>query len=165
MSTLTKPYAFTAGTYAVAQQVNSDFDAVFGWINGGGAIWSDGSVAFSVVPTGPAVDPTTDNQLARKAYVDARAASGALRDIAGTNPVVIRANSVIVSLSAGGSAEIDFGNPFPNNCFGVVVSNGDTGAQPNATLGSAPIGPSRFTVSAKGNSAGNVRVNYIAFGN
>lgn len=39
---------------------------------------STGVASFSAIPTGPASDPTTGNQLARKAYVDTKAASGAI---------------------------------------------------------------------------------------
>lgn len=41
-------------------------------------IRSTGVVNFSIIPEGPASNPTTDNQLARKAYVDTKATSGAI---------------------------------------------------------------------------------------
>lgn len=67
---LDKPYDFTADEDAVADEVNANFDALFDWINGGEAMKADGSVAFTGIPSAPATDPTGDNQLTRKAYVD-----------------------------------------------------------------------------------------------
>lgn len=72
MSTLTKPFTFTGGTFAVASQVNSDFDTLFGWVNGGSAIWADASHAFTAIPSGPSSDPSSANQFTRKQYVDNR---------------------------------------------------------------------------------------------
>lgn len=69
MASITKPYTFTDGTDAVAAQVNADLDEVYNWVNGE-AIHKDASTAFTAIPSGPATDPTTDNQFARKAYVD-----------------------------------------------------------------------------------------------
>lgn len=69
MSTLTKPFTFTGGQFAVAAQVNSDLDTLYGWVNGGNAIWADGSRAFTAIPTGPAADPSSLNQFARARYV------------------------------------------------------------------------------------------------
>lgn len=63
--------SFTAATPAVAAQVNTNFSDLVNWIN----TWAmplDASKTFTSTPSGPAADPTTANQLARKAYVDAR---------------------------------------------------------------------------------------------
>lgn len=65
-------YNFTAGTPAVADDVDQNFTDVVNWINAN-AVHLDGSKAFSAIPSGPATDPTTANQLTRKAYVDAYA--------------------------------------------------------------------------------------------
>ena len=67
------PNNFTAGTPAVADDVDANFTSLVTWINTN-ATHLDGSKAFTSIPSGPASNPTTDNQLARKAYVDARAA-------------------------------------------------------------------------------------------
>lgn len=66
------PYTFTASTPAVAAEVNANLQALVTWITNN-AMQKDGSVAFTAVPSGPAANPTTDNELARKAYVDATA--------------------------------------------------------------------------------------------
>ena len=65
------PNNFTAGTPAVADDVDANFAAVVNWINAN-AVHLDASKAFANVPSGPATDPTSDNQLTRKAYVDAK---------------------------------------------------------------------------------------------
>lgn len=65
-------YNFTAGTPAVADNVDQNFADVVNWINTN-AVHLDGSKAFTSIPSGPATDPTSANQLARKAYVDATA--------------------------------------------------------------------------------------------
>lgn len=63
-------YNFTAGTPAVADNVDQNFTDLTSWINTN-AVHLDGSKAFTGIPSGPATDPTTANQLTRKAYVDA----------------------------------------------------------------------------------------------
>lgn len=65
---------FVDTTTAVAAEVNTNFDDIEGWINGTG-MPRDGSVAFTSIPSGPASNPTTSNQLVRKAYVDQYAKS------------------------------------------------------------------------------------------
>lgn len=66
------PNNFTAGTPSVADDVDANFAAVVAWINAN-AVHLDASKAFTSVPSGPATDPSSDNQLTRKAYVDAKA--------------------------------------------------------------------------------------------
>jgi microcystin-dependent protein len=63
------PNTFVAGTSIVAAQANANFAALTTWINTN-TVTTDGLVPFTGIPSGPAADPTTANQLARKAYVD-----------------------------------------------------------------------------------------------
>jgi len=74
MATLSIPNSFTNGTNADALQVNANFAAVATFANTE-AVQRDASVAFTAVPSGPGVDPTTVNQLTRKSYVDAKVAA------------------------------------------------------------------------------------------
>jgi hypothetical protein len=69
VATASKTYSFTASTTAVASQVNTNFDDLVDFLNQE-VIHKDASVAFTGVPSGPATDPSTANQLTRKAYVD-----------------------------------------------------------------------------------------------
>jgi hypothetical protein len=69
------PNNFTVGTPAVADDVDANFDAITTWINTN-AVHLDASKAFTAVPSGPATDPSSDNQLTRKAYVDSFFDSG-----------------------------------------------------------------------------------------
>jgi len=63
-------YTFVNATTASASEVNANFTTLVNWI-AANAMQVDGSVAFTSIPSGPASDPTTANQFARKAYVDA----------------------------------------------------------------------------------------------
>lgn len=68
-SNVSVTYNFVAGTAAVADQVDVNFNDVVSWVNTN-ATHLDGSKAFTGIPSGPSSDPTTANQLTRKAYVD-----------------------------------------------------------------------------------------------
>lgn len=69
------PNNFVAGTPSVADDVDANFAALVTWVNTN-AVHLDASKAFTAVPTGPATDPSSDNQLARKLYVDNKVAAG-----------------------------------------------------------------------------------------
>ena len=61
---------FVAGQPAVADQVDVNFNDLVTWINTN-AVHLDGSKAFTGAPS-YAADPTSGNELARKAYVDTK---------------------------------------------------------------------------------------------
>ena len=61
-------YSFTAGNPARASEVNQNFADLVSYINS--SVMLTSGVAFTQTPSGPASDPTTDDQLARKLYVD-----------------------------------------------------------------------------------------------
>lgn len=92
------PNNFTAGTPSVADDVDANFAAVVNWINTN-ATHLDASKAFTAVPSGPATDPSSDNQLTRKAYVDAKAdprCGGEWRRVSTTMSVLNGASTVVV---------------------------------------------------------------------
>ena len=92
------PNTFTNGTAADAPEVNANFSSLVTWINTN-AVHLDGSKAFTAVPSGPAANPTSDNQLARKKYVDDSIAAINLSvggDLSGTT-----ANAQIVAGAVG----------------------------------------------------------------
>lgn len=68
-SNVSVTYNFVAGTDAVADQVDTNFNDLVTWVNTN-AVHLDGTKAFTGIPSGPSSDPTTANQLTRKAYVD-----------------------------------------------------------------------------------------------
>lgn len=74
MASLSIPNSFTNDTNADALLVNANFAAVAAFANTE-TIQRDASVAFTAVPSGPGVDPTTSNQLTRKSYVDTKVAA------------------------------------------------------------------------------------------
>jgi hypothetical protein len=77
------PNNFTSGLPSVADDVDANFTAVINWINTN-AVHLDASKAFTSVPSGPATDPSSDNQLARKAYVDKAGAQGRVASVTRT---------------------------------------------------------------------------------
>lgn len=180
MSTLTKPFTFTGGEFAVASEVNSNFDGVFGWINGGDAIWADASRAFTSVPVGPSVDPTTPNQFTRKLYVDTVTAA-VLATIkldayfptayGSGNQNKIEADSVDVTAGTGGNFTILFATGFTASCASVVACAGTSSdhanwhVQVDARSNSGFNGRICQTEADAGVTPGGVyKVNYIAAG-
>lgn len=117
MGTLVKPFVFAAGAPAVGGQVNGDFDAIFTWINTGGAMWSDASVAFTNTPAGPNSDPTSANQLARKAYVDAKVTASGVSHLGlwGATNLLVQAGVSSVTTDVNGVFNITIPTPFPNS--------------------------------------------------
>lgn len=71
MATPDIPNVFVPGTKAEAGKVNANFESVQAFL-ANEVIHKDGSVALEQPLGLPAEDPTSDNQAARKAYVDSR---------------------------------------------------------------------------------------------
>lgn len=120
MGTLTTPYTFAAGGYAVASQVDANFEALFNWVNTNG-IWADASTAFTGVPSGPNTDPTSANQLTRKSYVDT-----AVNNVAAKfpNSGSIRAGSAAITTSNLGGFTISWA-AFPTATLAVLLTPAD----------------------------------------
>lgn len=74
---------FTAGTTAVASQVNTNFSDVTTYVNTN-AVLKDATLAFTQVPSGPATDPSSANHLTRKLWVDRNVGSAAKQESDGT---------------------------------------------------------------------------------
>lgn len=72
MATISKQHTFSTGTTIVASEVNTNFDDLFTQINDE-VVHIDGTNALTALLSGPSTDPTADNHLSRKAYVDAKA--------------------------------------------------------------------------------------------
>jgi hypothetical protein len=71
MAVFTKTYTFTAGAKVKASEANQNFNDISTFLNNS-VVHVDASKAFTGVPLGPSTDPTVDNHLARKLYVDQR---------------------------------------------------------------------------------------------
>lgn len=69
MSTVSKTHTFVAGTLIEAAEANQNFDDLVNYTNSE-VIVRDASVAFTAIPSGPATNPSTDDQFTRKKYVD-----------------------------------------------------------------------------------------------
>lgn len=74
------PNNFIPGAPSDADAVDVNFAALVTWINTN-VPHLDGSKAFTSVPSGPTADPTTADQLTRKAYVDGQHASPTLMNV------------------------------------------------------------------------------------
>lgn len=98
MATLILANTFTALTNAESSEVNENFNDIVTFINTEVA-HLDGSLAFTGVPSGPDEDPASANQLARKAYVDARSADA--ENITTGTLVVPRGGTGKSSVTAG----------------------------------------------------------------
>lgn len=63
---------FVDGQTAIAADVNANFATLVDYIETNCIVKNsaDGVTTFETVPSGPATDPSTDNQLTRKSYVD-----------------------------------------------------------------------------------------------
>lgn len=69
MSTVSKTHTFVAGTLIEAAEANQNFDDLVNYTNSE-VIVRDASVAFTAIPSGPATNPSSDDQFTRKKYVD-----------------------------------------------------------------------------------------------
>ena len=150
MSAVSKSFTFVPGTDIESAEVNQNFDDLVGYTNSE-VIVRDGSKAFTVIPSGPASDPVSDNQLVRKKYVDDKdttittsvtnltttvtnnktaqdAGFVARPTVSGyaTNPIIKAADAVVVTDSFG-QATVNFASAFPNGIATVVATSGDAG--------------------------------------
>lgn len=151
MTVVAKTYTFVPGTPIESDHANQNFNDLVNYINAEGIV-RDASKAFTVVPSGPATDPTTDNQFTRKKYVNDQdtviaGTVTALTTTVGTNTTNITkrptinnntANMKIVSASvtattnANGDATVTFPNAF-TSCTSVVAVSGDMTAGAGGT--------------------------------
>ena len=83
MATAAITYTFANGTNADGTQVNSNFMSVLNFLNTE-TVQRDASIAFTAIPSLPATDPTTDNHVVRKAYVDNYTPAGVITQYGGT---------------------------------------------------------------------------------
>lgn len=67
MSTISVPYEFTAGTTAVAGEVNSNFNTIEGWST---SVIHNNEAVFTVVPTLPEAAGVSPYGAVHKTYVD-----------------------------------------------------------------------------------------------
>ena len=71
-STSGKEFRLVMNDVNVLIDENTGTEAVPVWTNRATMVLGTGVWTFTGIPVGPAADPTTDNQLARKAYVDSK---------------------------------------------------------------------------------------------
>lgn len=68
MATLTLPYTLVPDTLAKASEVQGNFDSVRSFITAE-VVQKDASIAFTAIPAGPTLDPSSQNQLLRNGAV------------------------------------------------------------------------------------------------
>jgi hypothetical protein len=83
MTVVNKTYVFAPAQVIKSAEANQNFDDLVNYTNAE-VIVRDASKAFTAIPSGPGIDPTSPNQLARKQYVDNADALRAKLD--GTTP-------------------------------------------------------------------------------
>lgn len=98
MSVFVKTYTFASGSKILSAQANTNFDDVSTFLNNS-VIHVDGSKAFTALPSGPSLDPTSGNHLARKQYID-----GVLGFSSGTTAQYTTAATVKTSIAANKTA-------------------------------------------------------------
>lgn len=131
MASFIKQFTFTPGTTALSSQLNTNLDDIANFLNNG-VIHADGSKAFTAVPTGPATDPSSDNHLARKRYVDDGSRKRPVfPNTTGTSSILGTYNGQQTTIKAGfntgltgpeGNFIIDFGGAFPNGIVSLVLT-------------------------------------------
>lgn len=181
MGTLSKPFTFTGNSYAVAGQVNSDFDTLFGWVNGGSAMWADGSVPFTNPPSINS-DPTGSTQAARKGYVDSAVSAAQATLQAEINAIpsnvltnltggAFKATGGMVTVSvSGGAFTYTFPSAFPSSCFMVVAcfaqtAQGSLAVQVEYTqVNRSQFGGRIYNTQSGANATGSYVISYVAFG-
>lgn len=117
MSTAAVTYTFVPETTILSAEANTNFSDLVTFLNTD-VMHRDASSAFTAIPSGPASDPSTANQLSRKAYVDAQILA---------NKMFVGGDSVINALDGGTDA-----NPFTQaitwqagNRTGLTNGDGD----------------------------------------
>lgn len=161
MTSVAKTNTFVAGTNAEAAKVNQNFDDLVTYINDE-VIVRDASKAFTSVPSGPATNPSTDNQFTRKKYVDdlvtpltatvtsnkaAADASFKKRPSVANDDRILKMDEVVTSTNSLGEVTITFPVAYGTATESVVACNADP------TTGAALV-----SVTAKTKTGFTVRV-------
>lgn len=148
-------------------------------------MWADASVAFTGVPSGPATDPSSANQLARKAYVDAAdvttlasAATAATNALVGYNPggitaVKVQGGNAFPTVDGSGNFTVTFPVAFPTATICVVICPGLTSegadwcVQTNYTAWTRTAFTGRVIIPStnSGKTSGGWGLAWIAIGN
>lgn len=174
MATPAITYTFVPNTLVKASEANTNFQDIVDFLTSE-VIHKDGSVAFTAHASGPATDPTGDNQYARKAYVDAKALNAAKGlgtystpmngAVSGTPEFKFTGGRKDVSFAAG-VGTIVFPAAFPNGLLVCLAQAGDSGDDNSFLLvpGGSKTGATVWAVRAGANFTGAMTVNYLAVG-
>lgn len=150
MPTLVKQFTFVADTNIQPNQVNANFDDIVAFLNNN-TVHTDGTRAMTAALALPGTDPTSDNQAARKAYVDAKAAAvdahpeaaaaqtsadrkarghGSQGTITGgaapdwnVTQLLVQGGRFDLTTNGAGDATITFPAAFPNNLWSIAVNS------------------------------------------
>ena len=167
MTAVAKTYTFVPGTPIESDHANQNFDDLVNYTNGE-VIVRDASKAFTAIPSGPGIDPSSPNQFTRKQYVDnlntavttsvtnltttvtnnktAQDAADALRPtVEGISNPIIKAADAVVTTDAFGHATVTFPTAFATALDTLVVTSGDAGV-PTQFMSIHARSNSNFTV-------------------
>ena len=136
MTAVSKTYTFVPGTPILAAEANQNFNDLVNYINGE-VIVRDASKAFTVVPSGPAADPSSANQFTRKQYVDnlntavTTTVTNHTTDLTkrptinnNATGVKIVSQSVFPTTNVNGDGTVNFPAGSFTNCTSVIATNG-----------------------------------------
>ena len=127
---LTPFIQFTAGTPAIATEVNSNFSYITDWVDDD-SMPRNGTVAFTGVPSGPATDPPSADSLTRRQYVDNKMKSNTGIQLGGHTPTpayVSNAWTVVATATTGTAIPVNAtNNVLLLQMFGNIELQGDVG--------------------------------------
>lgn len=137
MATFARTYTFAAGNKVKASEVNQNFTDVTTFLNNS-VVHVDGSKPFTGIPSiSTGTNPTLDNHLARKAYVDAGdllrvkvPSGGTITTVVGGTPTVGTAQFIVQAGTFSGNTNssgtldtaVSFPTAFPNGLVALVVT-------------------------------------------
>lgn len=143
MATASVTYTFTSGTTIASAEANTNFSDLVTFLNTD-VIHKDASIAFTSIPSGPASNPSTDNQFSRKKYVDDQIAAAVLTRLKGgsgtdsqsavhyngpvahgTDQLLVQAGSTTDTTSVNGRILVQYPDAFPTGIVSIFVCNGN----------------------------------------
>lgn len=166
MATPAVTYTFASNTLIKASEANTNFQDIIDFLTNE-VIQKDASTAFTVIPSGPASDPTGSNQFTRKRYVDDKVA--AIPSFATGFNSKVKRGSTTVMMSSGGDGTASKAVSIPGITsswlvFAQVRQSGTYGAGVGVTVTSRSGTNVTFTAWTRSGSglSATYTIDYVA---